>query len=475
MDLGFPQHPVCDLVIHERSLAGLADGVRQDKIPAEQVIEHYLQRCHRFQPELNAYTAINERAKERATQIDRQVARGEDPGPLAGVPIAIKDLIDQAGAVTTAGSSFYRFEAERSATVVRRLEAAGANIIGRTGLHEFAFGFSSENDWFGPVRNPWDTATSAGGSSGGSAVAAAAGLAGAAIGTDTGGSVRVPAALCGVVGLKVTHGRVPLTGVFPLASSLDTVGPISRSVDDATVLYEVMAGHDPADPWSIPQPVTPVDGQASLNGLIVGVPQPWVEGAPMAHNVEEAFAAALERLDNLGAQIREIRNPSLAVSRQLADLINGEVASVHRNWLADPSCEYGSDVAERLQRALDVTLAEYVAAQEWRAGLRNSTAAVFDEVDILVTPTAGATAKTIGESAIMIDGRARSHRLVLSQFTSLVNHMGVPALALPLSDAGSPPASLQVIGPWWSEHLLLQVGRLLEDAGAVGFRPPPLW
>jgi aspartyl-tRNA(Asn)/glutamyl-tRNA(Gln) amidotransferase subunit A len=359
--------------------------------------------------------------------------------------------------------------------VVRRLENAGAIIIGRTGLHEFAFGFSSENDWFGPVRNPWDTDTSPGGSSGGSAVAVAAGLTAGAIGTDTGGSVRVPAAMCGVTGLKVTHGRIPLTGVFPLAASLDTVGPLGRTTDDVAALYEVMAGHDPEDPWSAPHPVEAPDRPTSLKGLVVGVPQPWVENAPMTAQVKDAFSGALDRLDNLGASVREVRHPLLQPSDQLADLINGEVASVHRRWLADPANRYGPEVADRLQRTLEVSLDDYLAARAWQAGLRNAVKGLFDQVDVLATPAAGANRKTIGNSTISIGDQPVSYRLVLSWFSSLVNHMGVPALAMPLLDTGTPPWSLQLIGPWWSERRLLQIGRDLERAAVVGFRPPPIW
>jgi len=462
-------------VIHESSLTDLAEAIRTGDLSAREVVVHYLDRSHALQPELNAYTEIDENAIARAESLDSSLAAGNDSGRLAGVPIAIKDLIDQAGVINTCGSGFYRHRAEQSATAVQRLEAAGAIIIGRTGLHEFAFGFSSENHWFGPVRNPWNTATSPGGSSGGSAVAVAAGLATAAIGTDTGGSVRVPAALCGVAGLKVTHGRIPLTGVFPLAASLDTVGPLGRTVDDLTTLYEVMAGHDPLDPWSSTDPVVPSATDVSLKGLAVGVPQPWIENGPMAEDVKEAFSAALDRLNDLGASVREVRHPLLQPSGELADLINAEVASVHRNWLADPTKQYGPEVADRMQRTLEATLDDYIAAQEWRAGLRNATAGFFEELDVLVTPTVGATRKTIGETTILVEDQPRSYRLVFSWFSSLVNHMGAPALAMPLRNAGAPPPSLQVIGPWWSEHRLLGLGRALEEVGLVEFRPPPTW
>lgn len=461
-------------MIHEESLTSLAASIRRRELSARQATDHYLERSRRLQPELNAYTETATDAIDRADAIDEEIRLGHDPGPLAGVPIAIKDLIDQAGVTTTCGSSFYRHRAAASATVVGRLEAAGAIIIGRTGLHEFAFGFSSENDWFGPVRNPWDGKTSPGGSSGGSAVAAAAGLAAGAIGTDTGGSVRVPAAMCGVTGLKVTHGRVPLTGVFPLASSLDTVGPLGRSVDDVEALYGVIAGHDPGDPWSASIPTGPPDQTTSLNGLVIGVPQPWFDEAPMATGSKAAFLALLDRLGGLGVSIRPVHHDRVRPARELADLINAEVASVHRRWLADPAKRYGAEVADRLQRTLDVTLDDYVAAQAWRAGLRNAVSGLFDEVDVLATPTAGAKRKVIGESTILIDDEPLSYRLVLSWFSSLVNHMGVPALAVPLLDTGSPPMSLQLIGPSWSERKLLQIGRELERADLVGFRPPPI-
>ena len=236
------------------SAVRLAEAVGRGEVSATESVAAHLEAIG--DDPLNAFTLVDgDRALQRAADLDASLATGADPGPLAGGPVALKDLIDHAGRPTTCGSGFYREVPDRSATVVERIEAAGGVVIGRTGLHEFAFGFSSENDWFGPVRNPWDPATSPGGSSGGSAVAVAAGCAPLAVGTDTGGSVRVPAALGGIAGLKVTHGRIPLRGVFPLAASLDTVGPLARSAADLGLLYRVMAGDDPRDPWSSPRPV----------------------------------------------------------------------------------------------------------------------------------------------------------------------------------------------------------------------------
>ena len=420
----------------------------------------------------NAFTASDDGALSRASGIDAAVAAGADPGPLAGVPIALKDIIDHAGRTTTAGSSFYRNTASRSATVVSRLEAAGAVVVGRTGLHEFAFGFSSENDWFGPVRNPWDPATSPGGSSGGSAVAVAAGIVPAALGTDTGGSVRVPAALCGCVGLKVTHGRVPLTGVFPLAPSLDTVGPITTTVADAAAVYAVIAGDDPEDPWSTPRPVTLPTGPADLGRLRVGVPHPWVD-RPLAPRIAEGFAGFLGALGRAGAVVVLIPAPALDPA-SLPRATYAEVATVHREWIrADPS-RYGAAIRDRMLADLEHGTDAITAALAWRDALRLAFERVFAAVDLLVTPTTATLRKEIGSDLVAAGAGPEPHRPALSWFTALVNQAGVPAIALPLAGTAveGPPVSVQLICPWFAEDRLLAAGLALEAAGLVGFTPP---
>ncbi|MDH5295486.1 MAG: amidase, partial [Acidimicrobiia bacterium] len=284
------------------SAAHIAAEVRRGERSARDTVAGALTQADAQQERLNINTFIDrERAIERAEEIDRMVEAGRDPGPLAGVPVAVKDLIDHAGRVTTCGSKFYNEVAETTAPAIERLERAGAIMVTRTGLHEFAYGFSSENHWFGPVRNPLDPELSPGGSSGGSASAVAAEQVPVAIGTDTGGSVRVPAALCGIYGLKVTHGRIPLTGVFPLAASLDTVGPLAATVGDLALAYQAMAGHDPSDRWSAVQPVvTPGGARPDLGGLRVGIPAAWVDTAPITDSVADAFAEAVAAMRGLG-------------------------------------------------------------------------------------------------------------------------------------------------------------------------------
>ncbi|CAN5733487.1 AtzE family amidohydrolase [soil metagenome] len=402
-------------------------------------------RLDAFQDQLNACTLI-----------DRRLQRSVD-GPLAGLPIVVKDLIEQEGLPNTCGSGFYRPEPGTDAEVVRRLRTAGATVVGRSGLHEWAYGFSSENPWFGPIRNPWDLATSPGGSSGGSAVAVAAGLVPAAIGTDTGGSVRVPAALTGTYGLKVTWGRVPTDGVFPLAPSLDTVGPIARDVATLAACYRAMAGTRSTDPPSADR---------------IGIPSAWVSSAPGEDSLGYWFGRLRDDLAGLGFEIVEIDDDLLAPPGRIAELVGYEAARVHQQFRGEGK-PYGPEVGTRLDVAERVSGEEYAAAQRWRSRLVEAFAAAFIRVDLLITPAVAARRKLIGQDDI----GGEPYRPVLSWFSALVNHAGNPAIVIPLTmatDPGLPPPSLQIIAPWWQEETLLGVAARLEQQGIAGFRPPPV-
>lgn len=434
-----------------------------------------LDRAERSQPVLNAFTLIDrEGALERAAAIDAQIARGDDPGPLAGIPIGLKDLIDQEGLPTTNGAAFDPTLPDHSATVVRRLEDAGAVIIGRTGLHEWAFGFTSENEHFGPVRNPWDTDLSPGGSSGGSAAAVAAGVVPAAVGTDTGGSVRVPAALCGIVGLKVTHGRVPLTGVTPLASSLDTVGPLARSVADLAALYAVMAGDDPDDPWSAPVAVETPGHAAEPALLRIGVPAEWVDH-PIDASTRAAFASLLEQIAKLGAIVEEVSEPALIPNEAATWAASIEILAEHAGRWPEERERYGSDVARRLERAEPAPKRLAIDVRAWDAGARHALDRLFARFDVLATPTVGAGRKVIGVPDMDVDGEAIFHRDVIAPYTWPVNRTGNPALALPIPGSGAPPASVQLIAPHFAEARLLEVGLGLERSGLIGVEEPPIF
>ena len=461
--------------MRDRSIPETAAAVRGGEVSAVDVTFAALERAEQAQPMLNAFTSIDvDGALAAARAVDDAVGRGEDPGPLAGVPVALKDLIDHEGRPNTRGSSAPPFTAGSSAPCVERLEAAGAVVIGRTGLHEYAFGFSSENHWFGPVRNPWDVTLSPGGSSGGSGAAISAGLVPAALGTDTGGSVRVPAALCGVVGLKVTHGRVPLRGVYPLAPPLDTVGPLARSVADCAAIYEVIAGDDALDPWSVPVSVESARSPADLAGLAVGVPHPWMD-VPVAAEQGEAFTAFLDGLADAGAQISDIEVPHLEPSTHSVAGVLFEAAHIHRSRYEATPEQYGTEVRDRIASAVEVTPQAYMDALEWRRAARAAALRAFRQVDVLVTPTVASLRKTIGDDEVDLNGEATHYIRAMSMFTAPVNNTGLPALAMPLPGPSRPPPSAQIIGPAWSEARLLEIGLGLEIAELVTTQRPPHW
>lgn len=451
----------------------LAHRVRAGELSAREVTANTLNAFHDRQPDLNATTFIDEQALVRAAELDSRVAAGDDPGPLCGVPVVLKDLIDQAGLPNTCGSAFYRIVPEHSAPVVKRLETAGAVIVARAGLHEFAFGFSSENQWFGPVRNPHDPTTSPGGSSGGSAVAVAAGLAPISIGTDTGGSIRVPAALCGIFGLKVTHGRVPLTGVFPLGPSLDTVGPLAANAADLAEAFKVLSGWHPTDNWSTPRPATPdrLADPLPLAKMRIGLPNQWLAGAPYTPGVEDQWQSAVQRLADLGAEVRPFDDPIISPPGRINDILYPQVAAVHRTWW-EAGKPYGWEVADRIRETLQIggthpsdTL---LGAQAWQSLLRNRLTAAFQRFDLLATPASGGLRKVIGNQELDTNQGRMLYRLVLSWFSSLVNTSGCPAISIPVPGSDQTdgvPFSLQLIAPWWREELLLRTAATLEREG----------
>jgi Asp-tRNA(Asn)/Glu-tRNA(Gln) amidotransferase A subunit family amidase len=452
----------------------IAAQVRTGRLLAVDIVTEALDRAEASQELLNAFTLIDRAgAIARATGIDMLVASGRDPGPLAGVPIALKDLIDQTGLPTTRGGSFPVEYSPHSATVVRRLGAGGAVIIGRTGLHEFAFGFTSENHWFGPVRNPWDLDTSPGGSSGGSAAAVAAGIAPIGIGTDTGGSVRVPAAMCGVFGLKVTHGRVPLTGVYPLAASLDTVGPLAGSIEDLAAVYLVMAGDDPKDPWSQPVPVDPVPHNVDLSSLKFGVVAQW-NNLPHTRSVASGMDTFSKAVSKLGVSIIDIDEPGLQPDAGVERAVGTEILTVHGARFAESPEGYGPETRVRIENAAGGSAADVLASVEWRSKAQGIMARLTNAgIDVLLAPTVGGMTKVIGVDEMDLGDKKVAHRELLARFTAPINHIGVPSLSAPITATEKPGVSVQLVGPMWGESKLLAIAGALEAAGVFTVERPP--
>ena len=422
-----------------------------------------LTRIETLNPKLNAFiTTLADNALADARQAEQQIQRGDYRGPLHGIPIGLKDIIDTAGTRTTAASALFkdRIPAE-DAQVVRRLRAAGAIIIGKQNLHEFAYGGSSMISFFGEVHNPWDTSRITGGSSGGSAASVAAGLGFAAIGTDTAGSIRLPAAYCGVVGLKPTHGRVSTRGVIPLSWSLDHVGPIANSVYDAATILQVLAGYDADDPASIDTPVP--DFTAALDQLPpklrIGVPRAF-----FFDDLHPEVAAAVEKailfFRDLHAEIHEVK---LEVSTDRT-LSSAESYAYHEPFVASSPDLYQPATLARIKSGANTTAAATLRARRELEAARHSIRKVFDEVDILLTPTVPIPPPQIADLKAHPEN-LRPVELLMLRNTRPFNVWGIPAISIPCGFTSDDlPIGLQLAGPPWREDLVLQIAHAYEQA-----------
>jgi aspartyl-tRNA(Asn)/glutamyl-tRNA(Gln) amidotransferase subunit A len=348
-------------------------------------------------------------------------------------------------------------------------------MLGKTNLHELAYGITSANPHFGTVRNPWNTKHSPGGSSGGSAAAVAAGLAYAALGTDTGGSIRIPASFCGTVGLKPTYGRVSRHGVMPLSWSLDHVGPLARSVRDAALLLNAIAGHDRADASSSRHPVVDFvpDEGCSVRGLRIGFPESFFFERLDA-DVELCVRGAIARAESLGAAIKPIKVPDLAAMNAAARVILlCEASAMLEPHLADRR-QFGPDVLALLDQGRLLPATDYIHAQRLRQRMQREFAQVWSTVDCVITPTTPNTAPRVGESTVKLGGREEDVRLATTRLVRSMNLLGLPALSIPCGlSGGGLPVGLQIIGPPFEESLILRVGAALEDGG-VGIPPCPI-
>jgi aspartyl-tRNA(Asn)/glutamyl-tRNA(Gln) amidotransferase subunit A len=434
-------------------LVEIARSLRQRRVSPLELVDAYSRRIEQASGLRAFITLPGESARQEARRAGRRLARGES-GPLLGVPIAVKDLFATRGVRTTAGSRILKdWVPLRDAEVIARLRAAGAIIFGKTNLHEFAYGVSTANPWWGVARNPHDPARSPGGSSGGSAIAVVAGLCAGALGSDTGGSIRVPASLCGCVGLKPTFGAISLEGAFPLGWSLDHAGPLARTVGDAGLLLDVLTGTDAGRRAA--RTTTRGLRVGVLQGSIVEKVQPGV-----AHQVG-ATAAALRRR---GLHVREVSIPEMewTVATQLVTL-RAEASAVHRRWLRARPRAYGADVRIRLQLGALVAGADYVLAQRMRGRLRAAVEQIFQKVDVLLLPTTPITAPIIGDRTVGWRSGEEPVDGALVRLTAPFNLTGLPALSVPFGRAGGLPVGVQVVGPWMDEARVLAVGRLIEE------------
>jgi len=451
----------------QSSAAAIAAAVRSGTVSARAVLDATLARIERHNAELGAFTdVVAARAQATADAIDRKRAAGAPLGPLAGVPFAVKNLFDIAGLSTRAGSKINRDRppAESDATLITRLEAAGAVLVGALNMGEYAYDFTGENAHDGPSRNPHDRAHMTGGSSGGSAAAVAGLLVPLSLGSDTNGSIRVPASLCGLFGFKPTFGRLSRARTYPFVASLDHLGPLARTTADLALAYDAMQGLDPADPVCRPPAVESVAGEL---GRGLGNLRVAVAGGHFARNgLPEAFAA-VERVAQALDATRTIELPEAHRARAAAYVITAiEGGTLHREQLRTRAADYDPDTRDRLIAGAMLPAAWYVQAQRFRRWYQERVMEVFRDVDVIIAPATPSRAPKLGQKTFTLDGVELAVRANLGIYTQPLSFIGLPIVTVPVAQEGL-PIGVQIIAAPWREDHALRVAAELEQRGVA--------
>jgi len=463
------------------TLTAVANAIADKQFSSHEVTRACLHRIAQWQPHLNAFLEIEaEAALKAASEADAALAKGDSRGVLHGVPLAHKDMYYDAGKVVTCGSLIRRdFVATSTSTALQRLKDAGSIRLGSLQMAEFAYGPTGHNAHYGAVRNPWARDYITGGSSSGSGSAVAARLTFAALGSDTGGSIRMPAHFCGVTGLKTTYGRVSRAGAMPLSQSLDTVGPLARTVEDCALLLGLMAGADPEDltASSVPVPDYMAATAASIKGLKVGVPTSFYvdDLDPEVARILDETMAVLKRE---GADIVKVELPDQRQLSSASQLVLAvEAAAFHKRWLIERPQDYGPQVLMRLQNGLAIPGVTYLEALRWRGAALAAHVAATRGVDAVIAPVAPIPAPTIAESDVGNTPGAEAVIQRLTRFTRPVNYLGLPSLAIPAGFAKSGleaglPVAMQLIGRSFDEATLLTIGAAFQRATDFHARVP---
>jgi len=447
------------------TLLEMHDALRAKKVSSLELTNTALAAIAKENPRLNAFiTVAADTARAQAQAMDAELAKGIDRGPLHGIPIAHKDLVYTKGIRTTGGSKlFENFIPDHDADIATNLANAGSVMVGKTGLHELAYGITSNNPHFGAIRNPWDTDRIPGGSSGGSAAAVAAGILPMATGTDTGGSIRIPASFCGITGLKPTFGLISKRGVMPLGWTMDHMGPLAKTVRDTAVSFHAMAG---AKSGYVPPP------QVDIKGLRIGLPQNYyLERIDV--EVGLAVRKAIQTAAALGAQIVDVTIPDIDALNVIGRvLLLVEASSVHRGNLHRRDA-FGPDVMTLLDQGRLIRAADYVDAQRLRRIYQRDFSKLWSKVDCIFTPTTPTAAPKIGQVTMKVGDSEEDVRLATTRFMRAINVLGIPALSIPcgFTQAGL-PIGLQILSGPRTEDTLLRIGAAIEDATAVIGRKP---
>jgi aspartyl-tRNA(Asn)/glutamyl-tRNA(Gln) amidotransferase subunit A len=442
----------------------LAPLIRRKKLSPVELTQFVLERISRFQPSINAYITVTaESALIQARRAEKEIAKGQYRGVLHGIPISLKDLFYTRGIRTTAGSKILRrFVPRENARAVDLLFQSGCILVGKTNMHEFAYGATNVNPHYGPVRNPWDPSRISGGSSGGSAASVIAALALASLGTDTGGSIRIPSAACGCVGLKPTYGLVSLDGVIPLSPSLDHAGPLSRCVMDAALLFEAIA--DPAIRMPAPfRPTTEI--RKGIKSLRIGLPRHFFYER-IQPEVRRAVLNTIPVFEQQGAKVVEVDLKGMGETTRLAaEITADEALAFHQRWLDRKPQAYGDDVGSRLEQSREASAIDYINALRELRDYREKLGCVFKSVDVLLAPTIPITAPGIDQQETRIGRSSENVRLALLRLTRPANLAGLPSISVPCGfSSDGLPVGLQLMGRPMEEGTVLRAAYAYEKA-----------
>ncbi len=463
------------IATNEMTIADAASLLQSKKISPVELATQALDRIAQLNPKLNAFlTVTSDLAMQQARAAEAEIMAGRYRGPLHGVPVAVKDLFYTRGIRTTAGSKILAdFVPDYDATAVEKLREAGAVLLGKTALHEFAFGMMNNNPHYGFTRNPWAPDRTPGGSSGGSAVAVATGMSFAALGTDTGGSIRIPASFCGVAGLKPTFGRVSCYGVYPLGYTMDHVGPLARTVQDVALTYRALAGYDPKDVFSVDRAFDDVNLSEPLSqqsrdrkgAVRIGILEDYFFDR-LQPEVEQQVRAAARTLEVLGAYVTSVSLKGLDELTEAGRVsLAVEAYHLHKADLERRAADIGADVKALIEQGIPITATEYVSAQLIRYKMRRALDELFQQVDLIITPTTAVTAFPFDMTTVTVGGTQEGSRAAGTRLTRPLNASGHPALSVCCGfDNAGMPVGLQIAGKFWDEATVLQAGYAYEQA-----------
>ena len=457
----------------------LSKLVQSKEISPVEIIEAHLTRIDATEPVLNSFiTLLADQARKSARQAEKDIQAGRYKGPLHGIPVALKDLYNTGGVRTTSGSRIFdTFIPTEDCTVAAKFHQAGAILLGKLNMHQFAYGPTGENPDYGHMHNPWNPDMVTGGSSGGSGSAAAAGQCTITTGSDTGGSIRIPAALCGIVGLKPTYGLVSRYGLSALSWSLDHPGPMTRTVEDTAITMNVIAGHDPKDVASakvdIPDYTSALTGD--VKGLRIGIVKEYFE-VPLDPQVRKAVMDAISLLESMGAEIKEVSYPMFNQSQAISStVLMAEATAYHRDLLEKDGHQLYEPVRQRLESGLFISAAEYLRAQQARSIFDQQGRRLLDEVDLLAGPTEPVTAPEILASKVMAGEQEVGVVGALTQYTRPYNINGFPAISVPCGFSDDEmPIGLQLAGRPFDELTVLRAAHAYEQANDWHTRRPPI-